>query len=210
MTDQIIYSMVRVRRIYPPNKEVIRNISLSFFYGAKIGVLGLNGAGKSTLLRIMAGVDKDYLGETVLSPGYTVGLLEQEPQLDSGKTVKEVVQEAVQPVVEALAQFDAVNARFAEPDADFDALIAEQARLQEELDQHDAWNLDNRLEVAMDAARRPTRRWPSSPAASAAVWLCAACCSPSPISFCWTSRPITWTQNPSPGWSAICSNTKGP
>jgi ATP-binding cassette ChvD family protein len=147
--------MVRVRRIYPPNKEVIRNISLSFFYGAKIGVLGLNGAGKSTLLRIMAGVDTDYLGETVLSPGYTVGLLEQEPRLDPDKTVREVVQEAVQPIVEALAQFDAVNARFAEPDADFDALIAEQARLQEELDQHDAWNLDNRLEVAMDALRCP-------------------------------------------------------
>ncbi len=149
--------MVRVRRIFAehPNKEVIRNISLSFFYGAKIGVLGLNGAGKSTLLRIMAGVDQDYLGETVLSPGYTVGLLEQEPQLDPDKTVKEVVQEAVQPVMEALAQFDAVNAKFAEPDADFDALIAEQARLQEELDKHDAWNLDNRLEVAMDALRCP-------------------------------------------------------
>src|SRR5512136_564429 len=101
MTDQIIYSMVRVKRLYPPNnKEVIRDISLSFFYGAKIGVLGLNGAGKSTLLRIMAGVDKDYLGETMLSKGYTVGLLEQEPQLDPAKTVKQVIEEAVKPVVD--------------------------------------------------------------------------------------------------------------
>ncbi len=155
MADQIIYSMVRVKRIYPPNKEVIRDISLSFYYGAKIGVLGLNGSGKSTLLRIMAGVDKDYLGETVLSPGYSVGLLEQEPHLDSAKTVREVVQEAVQPIVDALAQFDVVNAKFAEADADFDALIAEQSRLQDFLDKHDAWNLDHRLEIAMDALRCP-------------------------------------------------------
>jgi len=156
MSDQIIYSMVRVKRLVPPNnREILRDISLSFFYGAKIGVLGLNGAGKSTLLRIMAGVDKDYLGETVLSPGYSVGLLEQEPQLDQTKTVKQVVQEAAQPIVEALAQFDEVNAKFAEPDADFDALIAEQGRLQDFLDKHDAWNLDNRLELAMDALRCP-------------------------------------------------------
>src|SRR5512136_445073 len=156
MTDQIIYSMVRVKRLYPPNnREVIRDISLSFFYGAKIGVLGLNGAGKSTLLRIMAGVDKDYLGETMLSKGYSVGLLEQEPHLDPAKTVKQVVEEAVQPITEKLAAFEAVNARFGEPDADFDALIAEQGRLQEELDKLDAWNLDSRLELAMDALRCP-------------------------------------------------------
>jgi ATP-binding cassette ChvD family protein len=155
MTDQIIYSMVRVKRIYPPNKEVIRDISLSFFYGAKIGVLGLNGAGKSSLLKIMAGIDKDFLGETMLSKGYTVGMLEQEPQLDNQKTVKQVVEEAVMPIKEMLAKFDEVNAKFAEPDADFDKLIAEQTRLQDELDKHDAWNLDNRLEVAMDALRCP-------------------------------------------------------
>ncbi|MBI5079764.1 MAG: energy-dependent translational throttle protein EttA [Chloroflexi bacterium] len=155
MTDQIIYSMVRVKRIYPPNKEVIRDISLSFFYGAKIGVLGLNGAGKSSLLKIMAGIDKDFLGETMLSKGYTVGMLEQEPQLDNQKTVKEVVEEAVTPIKEMLTKFDEVNAKFGEPDADFDKLIAEQTRLQEELDKHDAWNLDNRLEVAMDALRCP-------------------------------------------------------
>ncbi|MBL8057920.1 MAG: ATP-binding cassette domain-containing protein, partial [Anaerolineales bacterium] len=143
MSDQqVIYSMVRVKRIFPPNREVIRDISLGFYYGAKIGVLGLNGAGKSTLLRIMAGLDNDYLGETSLSKGYTRGLLEQEPQLDPEKTVRQVVEEAVQPIVDALQQFDAVSAKFAEPDADFDALIAEQGRLQEYLDKHDAWNLD--------------------------------------------------------------------
>ncbi len=152
---QVIFSMVRVGRIHPPNKQVLRDISLGFYYGAKIGVLGLNGAGKSTLLRIMAGVDQDYVGEIVRSPGYTVGLLEQEPQLDSTKTVKQVVEEAVQPIKDMLAKFDEVNARFAEPDADFDALIAQQARLQDELDKHDAWNLDNRLELAMDALRCP-------------------------------------------------------
>ncbi len=162
MSEQIIYSMVRVKRIYPPNKEVIRDISLSFFYGAKIGVLGLNGAGKSTLLRIMAGVDKDYLGETMLSKGYTVGLLEQEPRLDLSKTVKQVAEEAVQPIVDLLAQYETVNARFAEPDADYDALIAEQSRLQEELDRHDAWNLDSRLELALDALRCPPPDTPVS------------------------------------------------
>jgi ATP-binding cassette ChvD family protein len=155
MSEQIIYSMVRVKRIYPPNREVIRDISLSFFYGAKIGVLGLNGAGKSTLLRIMAGVDQDFLGETMRSPGYSVGLLEQEPQLDQGKTVRQVVQEAVQPIVDLLARYDAINERFADPDADMDALIAEQAEVQEQLDHVDAWNLDSRLELAMDALRCP-------------------------------------------------------
>ncbi len=152
---QVIFSMVRVGRIHPPNKQVLRDISLGFYYGAKIGVLGLNGSGKSTLLRIMAGVDNDYVGEIVKSPGYTVGLLEQEPQLDPNKTVKQVVEEAVRPIKDLLAKYDEVNAKFAEPDADFDALVAEQTRLQEELDKHDAWNLDNRLELAMDALRCP-------------------------------------------------------
>jgi ATP-binding cassette ChvD family protein len=147
--------MVRVGRILPPNKQVLRDISLGFYYGAKIGVLGLNGAGKSTLLRIMAGVDNDYVGEIHHSPGYTVGLLEQEPQLDPNKTVKEVVEEAVAPLKALLVKFDEVNARFAEPDADIDALVAEQSRLQEELDKHDAWTLDNRLDLAMDALRCP-------------------------------------------------------
>jgi ATP-binding cassette ChvD family protein len=162
VSEQIIYSMVRVKRIFPPNKEVIRDISLSFFYGAKIGVLGLNGAGKSTLLRIMAGMDKDYLGETMLSKGYTVGLLEQEPHLDPDKTVRQVVEEAVQPLADALKQFDEVGAKFAEPGADYDALVEEQSRLQEYLDRHDAWNLDSRLELAMDALRCPPPDTPIS------------------------------------------------
>ncbi|MFN8413572.1 MAG: energy-dependent translational throttle protein EttA [Anaerolineales bacterium] len=147
--------MNKVGRIVPPNKQILRDISLGFYLGAKIGVLGLNGAGKSTLLRIMAGVDKDYIGEISQSKGYTVGLLEQEPKLDESKTVMEVVKEAVQPIVEMLARFDEVNAKFAEPDADFDALVAEQAKLQEQLDKHDAWNLESRLELAMDALRCP-------------------------------------------------------
>jgi len=152
---QVIYSMNKVGRIHPPNKQVLRDISLGFYYGAKIGVLGLNGAGKSTLLRIMAGVDQDYIGEISISKGYTTGLLEQEPKLDESKTVIEIVREAVQPIVDMLARYDEVNAKFAEPDADFDALIAEQARLQEELDKHDAWNLDSHLGVAMEALRCP-------------------------------------------------------
>jgi ATP-binding cassette ChvD family protein len=149
----VIYSMNRVGRIHPPNKQILRDISLGFYYGAKIGVLGLNGAGKSTLLRIMAGVDKDYIGEIYMSKGYTVGLLEQEPNLDETKTVIEVVKEAVQPIVDMLARFDEVNAKFVQADADFDDLVAEQAKLQEQLDKHDAWNLDSRLELAMDALR---------------------------------------------------------
>jgi sulfate-transporting ATPase len=154
-TKQVIYSMMRVGRIHPPNKQVLRDISLGFYYGAKIGVLGLNGAGKSTLLRIMAGVDQDYVGEIAMSKGYTVGFLEQEPQLDESKTVIEVVREAVQPIVDLLAKYDEVNAKFAEPDADFDVLIEEQTKLQEKLEVHDAWNLDSHLEVAMSALRCP-------------------------------------------------------
>jgi energy-dependent translational throttle protein EttA len=161
MTDQqVIYSMVRVGRIYPPNKQVLRDISLGFYYGAKIGVLGLNGSGKSTLLKIMAGLDEGHLGETALSKGYTTGLLEQEPELDASKTVLQVVEEAVQPLVNMLAEFEQVSSRFAEPDADFDALIEEQGRLQEALDRHVAWTLENRLEIAMDALRCPPGETP--------------------------------------------------
>jgi sulfate-transporting ATPase len=162
-TEQVIYSMVQVGRVYPPGKQVLRDISLGFFYGAKIGVLGLNGAGKSTLLHIMAGMDEDYLGETALSRGYTRGLLEQEPQLDPAKTVRQVVEEAVGPIVDLLRQYDQINERFAtvEPDA-FDALLAEQARVQEEIEKHDAWSLDSRLEQAMDALRCPPGDMPVS------------------------------------------------
>jgi sulfate-transporting ATPase len=160
--QQVIYSMVRVGRIYPPNKQVLRDISLGFYYGAKIGVLGLNGAGKSTLLKIMAGQDEGYIGETARSKGYSTGLLEQEPKLDPSKTVKQVIEEAVQPLVDLLAKFEQVSAQFAEPDADFDALIEEQGRIQEQLDHQDAWNLENRLELAMEALRCPPGDTPIS------------------------------------------------
>ena len=152
--------MNRVGRFVPPNKQILRDISLGFYYGAKIGVLGLNGAGKSTLLRIIAGLDNDYTGEISRSPGYTTGLLAQEPVLDETKTVIEVVREAVQSIVDLMSRYDEVNAKFADPDADFDALVAEQAKLQEELDKHDAWNLDSRLELAMDALRCPPAEMP--------------------------------------------------
>ncbi|MDK1118141.1 MAG: energy-dependent translational throttle protein EttA [Anaerolineae bacterium] len=154
-SKQVIYSMTRVGRIHPPNNQVLRDISLGFFYGAKIGVLGLNGSGKSTLLRIMAGIDDGYVGEISTSKGYSVGYLEQEPELDESKTVIEIIREAVQPIVDMLAQYDEINAKFSEPEADFDSLIAKQAKLQDELDKHDAWNLDSHLELAMDALRCP-------------------------------------------------------
>ena len=159
--QQVIFNMSRVNRVFQPNnKQVIRDISLGFYYGAKIGVLGLNGAGKSTLLRIIAGIDQDYSGEVTFSKGYSVGLLEQEPHLDDSKTVKEVVEEAVQPIIQKLARFDEVNNMFADPDADFDALINEQAKLQDELDRIEAWTLDNRLEIAMEALRCPPGETP--------------------------------------------------
>jgi len=162
MSEQVIYSMVRVGRIYPPNRQVLRNISLGFFYGAKIGVIGLNGSGKSTLLRIMAGVDRDYIGQTILSEGYTVGMLEQEPQLRPDKTVKQIVEEGVQDVLDLLARFEAINVRFAEPDADIDKLLEEQGEVQEALDRLGAWDLESRLELAMDALRCPPPDTPVS------------------------------------------------
>lgn len=155
MNDQVIYSMVRVGRTHPPGKQVLRDISLGFYYGAKIGVLGLNGAGKSTLLRIMAGLDQEYSGEITLSKGYTVGYLEQEPRLDETKTVGEIVREATAPIAALLNRYEEVNAGFSDPDADFDKLIAEQTRLQDEIDRLDAWNLENHLELAMEALRCP-------------------------------------------------------
>ena len=152
---KIIFSMVGVGKLIPPSRQILKDIYLSFFYGAKIGIIGLNGSGKSSLMKIIAGVDKDYQGEVVFSPGYSVGYLEQEPKLDDSKTVKEVVQEAVQEVVDLLKEYDEVNNAFAEPDADFDKLIARQGELTELLEAHDAWNLDTKLERAMDALRCP-------------------------------------------------------
>ena len=152
---KIIFSMVGVSKTFPPQKKVLNNIYLSFFYGAKIGIIGLNGSGKSTLLKIIAGVEKSYDGEVVFSPGYSVGYLEQEPQLDPNKTVKEVVQEGVQEIMDMLSEYEQINEQFAEPDADFDKLIARQGELQELLEHADAWNIDNKLERAMDALRCP-------------------------------------------------------
>jgi len=152
--NKIIYTMMRVSKLYE-KKPVLKDISLSYFYGAKIGVLGLNGAGKSSLLRILAGVDKEFNGEAVLSPGYTVGYLEQEPLVDCDKTVREVVEEGVQETVDLLQEFEEINAAFADPDADMEKLCERQAVVQEKLDALDAWDLDSRLEMAMDALRCP-------------------------------------------------------
>ncbi|MSM38452.1 MAG: energy-dependent translational throttle protein EttA [Geobacter sp.] len=152
--QKIIYTMMRVSKFYD-KKPVIKDISLSYFYGAKIGVLGLNGSGKSSLLRIMAGVDKEFNGQAVLSPGYTVGYLEQEPKLDEAKTVRQIVEEGVQATVDLLAEFNAITDKFSEPDADFEKLCDRQAELQEKLDHLEAWDLDSRLEMAMDALRCP-------------------------------------------------------
>ena len=152
--------MVGVSKTYPPQKQVLKNIYLSFFYGAKIGIIGLNGSGKSSLLKIIAGLDKSYQGEVVFSPGYSVGYLEQDPQLDPDKTVIDVVREGVQPIMDLLAEFDRVNESFGDPDVlddpdKMDALIARQAELQDALDAADAWNIDSKLERAMDALQCP-------------------------------------------------------
>ncbi|MBP6619482.1 MAG: energy-dependent translational throttle protein EttA [Leadbetterella sp.] len=155
MSEQIIFSMAGVSKIIPPQRQVLKNIYLSFFYGAKIGVLGLNGSGKSTLLRVIAGIDKNINGEVVFSSGYSVGMLEQETQLDPNKTVKEIVEEGVQEIVNLLKEFDEINEAFADPDADFDKLMERQGDVQEKLDAADAWELDSRLERAMDALRCP-------------------------------------------------------
>ncbi len=157
---KVIFSMVGVSKIYPPQKQVLKDIYLSFFYGAKIGIIGLNGAGKSTLLKIIAGIDKQYQGEVVFAPGYSIGYLEQDPKLDPSKTVKEVVQEGMQHVLDLLAEYDKVNESFGDPEVledpeKMEKLINRQAELQDKLDAADAWNIDNTLERAMDALRCP-------------------------------------------------------
>ena len=158
--EKIIFSMSGVTKIFPPQKQVLKNIHLSFFYGAKIGVLGLNGSGKSSLLKIIAGLDTAIRGEVVFSKDYSIGLLEQEPQLDPNKTVKECVEEGVQEIVDLLKKFEEINAKFADPDVlddpdKMDKVIQEQAKVQEKLDASNAWELDSRLDRAMDALRTP-------------------------------------------------------
>ena len=157
---KIIFSMVGVSKVIPPQRQILKNIYLSFFYGAKIGIIGLNGSGKSTLLKIIAGLDKSYQGNVVFSPCYTVGYLEQEPKLDPEKTVKEVVQEGVKPIMDLLAEYEEVNNAFCDPEVlenpeKMDQLMARQAELQDKLDATDAWNIDTKLERAMDALRCP-------------------------------------------------------
>jgi ATPase subunit of ABC transporter with duplicated ATPase domains len=159
--NKIIYSMIGVSKYYD-KKPILKDIYLSYFYGAKIGVLGLNGSGKSSLLRILAGIDNEYNGETILAPGHTVGLLEQEPKLDEKKTVREIVEEGVHETVDALKEYDLINEKFAEPMSDdaMNKLIERQGEVQEKLEALDAWNLDSRLEMAMDALRCPAGETP--------------------------------------------------
>ena len=154
---KIIFSMVGVGKLIPPSRQILKDIYLSFYYGAKIGIIGLNGSGKSTLLKIIAGLDKSHQGEVHFSPGYSVGYLEQEPQLDDTKTVKEIVLEGVKEVADLIAEYEQVNMKFCEPmsDEEMSALIERQGELTELMEQHDAWNLDNKLERAMDALRCP-------------------------------------------------------
>ena len=153
--NKVIFSMVGVGKVLQDNRQILRDIYLGFYYGAKIGVLGLNGSGKSTLLRIVAGEDKDYLGEIVSQQGLTFGYLPQEPQLEAGRTVREVVEEGAGRAAALLKEYNAINEAFADPEADYDKLLARQGELQEQIDHLDAWDLDSKLEQAMDALRCP-------------------------------------------------------
>lgn len=203
------------KTIQQNNKQVLKNIYLSFFYGAKIGIIGLNGSGKSTLLKIIAGLDKSYQGEVVFSPGYSVGYLAQEPYLDPTKTVKEIVMEGVQPIVDALAEYEEINQKFGLPeyyeDQDkMDKLFSRQAELQDIIDATDAWNLDSKLERAMDALRCPPEDQSVehlSGGERRRVALAAYCCR-SPTCFFLTSPPTTLMPNPSTGWNNTCSSTR--
>ena len=211
MSDYI-FTMVRVSKFYGPERKVLDDITLAFLPGAKIGVLGPNGAGKSTLLRIMAGRDEPSQGRAELAAGATVGLLEQEPELDPGKDVRANVEDGVRGLRELLDTFNEISARFAEPDADFDALLAEQAKVQESIDRADAWSLDAAVDRAMDALRLPPRAIATSPpcqAASGAASRSAACCSPLRICCSSTSRRTTSTPSPSRGSSRALAEYRG-
>lgn len=208
---QFVYTMNRVGKIVPPKRQILKDISLSFFPGAKIGVLGLNGAGKSTLLKIMAGVDTEIEGEAIPMPGIKIGYLPQEPVLDPEKTVRETVAEGLGDIFDAQEKLNKVYEAYADPDADFDALAAEQARLEA---------------ITLPAVRTPIRRWKLlltrfvfrlgmprsviSPAVKNAVWLSAVCCSPSRTCSSWTNRPTTWTQKVWIGLNSSCSTSPEP
>jgi sulfate-transporting ATPase len=181
--EKIIFSMAGVNKIYPPQKQVLKNIYLSFFYGAKIGVIGLNGSGKSSLLKIIAGLDKSFQGEVVFAPGFSVGYLAQEPILDESKTVKEVVEEGVAETIAILKEYEEINEKFGLPEVyenpdEMDKLMAKQGELQDKIDASNAWELDNKLERAMDALR----------------WPCAGCCCRNLMFYYWMSLRITWMQ----------------
>ena len=205
--------MIKVSKYYD-KKPVLKDMSLSYFYGAKIGVLGLNGSGKSSLLRILAGIDPDFNGQTILSPGYTVGFLEQEPVLDDGKTVKEIVEQGVQATVDLLNEFNRINEQFAEPMSDeaMDKLIERQAEVQEKLEAQDAWELDSKLDMAMDALRCPPgdTRSRCCPGGKGGGWLFAGFCYKNRIFSFWMNLPIILMPNPLPGWKATFSGMPGP
>ena len=192
---QYVYSMNRVSKTVPPKRQILKNVSISFFPGAKIGVLGVNGSGKSTLLKIMAGIDKDIEGEAVAMPGIQIGYLPQEPQIDPEQTVRQAVEEGIGGALKAKARLDEVYAAYAEEDADFDALAAEQAQLEAIIAASGSENADLQLELAADALnlRRGTPPSKTSRVARSAAWPCAACCFPSPTCCCSTSPPTTWT-----------------
>jgi len=196
---QYVYTMNRVGKIVPPKRQILKDISLSFFPGAKIGVLGLNGSGKSTLLRIMAGVDKDIIGDAVPMPNMSIGYLEQEPKIDPELSVREAVEQGMGYVMEAKKKLDEVYAAYAEADADFDKLAADQAKY-EAIIAASGSDTEHQLEIAADALRLPP--WEAR--------LCAACCSPNLTCCCSTSRPTTSTPNRSTGWSSSCRSSPAP
>ena len=203
---QFIYTMKGLGKVYPPDSQVLKDIWLSFLPGAKIGVLGLNGSGKSTLLKIMAGVDHDFVGEAFPADGITVGYLQQEPQLDPAKTVRDIVEEGVAEVRALLQRFDEINEKFAQDlsPEEMDKVLAEQARVQDRIDAAGAWELDSKLELAMDALRLPPPEVDGEDAcraASAAAWRSAVCCCSRPTCCCSTSRRTISMRSRSPGSS---------
>ena len=210
--EKFIFYMYKMTKSYPPNKEVLKDISLSFYYGAKIGIIGQNGAGKSTLLRIMAGIDKEFQGEAWIEPGRTAGYLPQEPQLDPNLTVKENVMQAVAKKQAVLDRFNEISMKFAEPmeDDEMNKLLDEQAKLQDIIDAQDLWSLDRNIEIAMDALRCPPGDWPVTNLSGGenAVWPSAACSSKNQICCSWTNRRTTLMPKRLHGLNATSANTR--